>query len=179
MSSETENSENFEESSADRQVSEEIAPDVDPVQEVVQEKKTVVLAPEEAKPKRVMSQKQKAALEKARNARSRELRSMQAKRDKERKENEERDRIEQAKKILESEKERKRKERERKKAEKTEKTKKVVPKKAQRSEQPVAKTSKQSFVTFGAEESDYDDFIEERYGNVGQDDDDDFGGIFG
>ncbi|KAI9103414.1 hypothetical protein DFS34DRAFT_590943 [Phlyctochytrium arcticum] len=182
MTSVSENSENFEELIADREVSEENAPDEETVQEVVQEKKPVVLATEqEAKPKQVMSEKQKAALEKARNARSRELRSMQAKRDKERREYEEKDRIEQAKKILELEKERKHKERERKKAEKAEKaekTKKFVPKKAQRSERPVAKTTKNNFVTFGEEESDYDDFIEERYGNVGQDDDD-FGGIFG
>ncbi|KAI9103362.1 hypothetical protein DFS34DRAFT_671749 [Phlyctochytrium arcticum] len=177
MSSVSENSDNFEESIADRQVSEEKAIDEEPVQEVVQEEKTVVLAPEQAKPKRVMSEKQKAALEKARNARSRELRSMQAKRDKERKENEEKDRIEQAKRILEVEKEKKRKERERKKAEKAEKTKKVVSKKPVVAK-TTARSTKNNFVTFGEEESDYDDFIEERYGNVGQDDDD-FGGIFG
>ncbi|KND03135.1 uncharacterized protein SPPG_02196 [Spizellomyces punctatus DAOM BR117] len=136
-----------------------------------------------------MTDKQRAALEKAQKARAEQLRLMQAKREKERKEQDKQRRIDEAKRILEEEKEQKRLAREErqntKRGKKATPTPTPTPTRSKRSK-PAAKAQpaairpskkKSVILKFGDDEPFFDSrspFFEED--NV---EEDNYGGIFG
>ncbi|KAI8999860.1 hypothetical protein BC832DRAFT_594427 [Gaertneriomyces semiglobifer] len=170
----------------------EQAPVKEPVEEPVSEAQPT-------KPRRIMSEKQRKAIDKAQKARAEQLRSMQQKREEERRIAAEKKPVEDAKRVLQEEKEKKRALREKKKAE-LEKKRAALEKKKQDEgywkevtenartnkpkqpnrvgkDEPCARKIKNTYVSF-----DTADYTGRGAANPGRDQNneiDNYGGIFG